>query len=95
MNKHKMKHHRKSDTKTANRDHIRTNALEQKPNSALDVLTIPSKTRHWRTAKDTREFTNITNGLNRTVEKYYMMQVIRRNQSDTSIHYLLKPIILR
>ena len=24
MNKHKVKHHRKSDTKTANRDHIRT-----------------------------------------------------------------------
>ena len=28
MNKHKVKHHRKSDTKTANRDHIRTTALE-------------------------------------------------------------------
>ena len=29
MNKHKVKHHRKSDTKTANRDHIRTTALER------------------------------------------------------------------
>ena len=28
MNKHKVKHHRNSDTKTANRDHIRTTALE-------------------------------------------------------------------
>ena len=29
MNKHKVKHLRNSDTKTANRDHIRTTALEQ------------------------------------------------------------------
>ena len=29
MNKHKVKHHRNSDTKTANRDHIRTTALER------------------------------------------------------------------
>ena len=29
MNKHKAKHHSKSDTKTANRDHIRTTALER------------------------------------------------------------------
>ena len=29
MNKHKVKHHRKSDTKTANRDHIRATALER------------------------------------------------------------------
>ena len=29
MNKHKMKHLRNSDTKTANRDHIRTTALER------------------------------------------------------------------
>ena len=28
MNKHKVKHHRNSDTKTSNRDHIRTTALE-------------------------------------------------------------------
>ena len=29
MNKHKVKHHRNSDTKTANRDHIKTIALER------------------------------------------------------------------
>ena len=29
MNKHKVKHHRNPDTKTANRDHIRTTALER------------------------------------------------------------------
>ena len=29
MNKQKIKHHRNSDTKTANRDHIRTTALER------------------------------------------------------------------
>ena len=29
MNKHKVKHHRNSDTKTTNRDHIRTTDLEQ------------------------------------------------------------------
>ena len=29
MNKHKVKLHRKSDTKTANIDHIRTTALER------------------------------------------------------------------
>ena len=29
MNKHKVKHHRNSDTKTANRNHIRTTALER------------------------------------------------------------------
>ena len=29
MNKHKVKHHRNSDTKTANRDHIRTTTLER------------------------------------------------------------------
>ena len=29
MNKHKVKHHRKSDSKTGNRDHIRTTALER------------------------------------------------------------------
>ena len=29
MNTHKVKHHRNSDTKTANRDHIRTTALER------------------------------------------------------------------
>ena len=29
MNKHKVKHHRNSDTKTPNRDHIRTTALER------------------------------------------------------------------
>ena len=29
MNKHKVKHHRNSDTKTDNRDHIRTTALER------------------------------------------------------------------
>ena len=29
LNKHKVKHHRNSDTKTANRDHIRTTALER------------------------------------------------------------------
>ena len=29
MNKNKVKHHRKSDTKTANKDHIRTTALER------------------------------------------------------------------
>ena len=29
MNKHKVKHHRNSDTKTGNRDHIRTTALER------------------------------------------------------------------
>ena len=29
MNKHKVKHHQKSDTKTANRDHIGTTALER------------------------------------------------------------------
>ena len=29
MNKHKVKHHRKFDTKTAYRDHIRTTALER------------------------------------------------------------------
>ena len=28
MSKHKVKHHRKSDTNTGNRDHIRTTALE-------------------------------------------------------------------
>ena len=28
MNKHKVKHRRNSDTKTPNRDHIRTTALE-------------------------------------------------------------------
>ena len=28
MNKHKVKHHRNSDSKTGNRDHIRTSALE-------------------------------------------------------------------
>ena len=27
MNKHKVRHHRKSDTKTVNRDHIRTTAF--------------------------------------------------------------------
>ena len=29
MNKHKVKHHRNSDTKTGNRDHISTTALER------------------------------------------------------------------
>ena len=29
MNKHKVKHHRNSDTKTANENHIRTTALER------------------------------------------------------------------
>ena len=29
MNKHKVKHHRNSDTKTGNIDHIRTTALER------------------------------------------------------------------
>ena len=29
VNKHKAKHHRNSDTKTGNRDHIRTTALER------------------------------------------------------------------
>ena len=29
MNKHEVKHHRNSDTKAANRDHIRTTALER------------------------------------------------------------------
>ena len=29
MNKHKVEHHRNSDTKTGNRDHIRTTALER------------------------------------------------------------------
>ena len=29
MNKHKVKHHRNSDTNTANRDHTRTTALER------------------------------------------------------------------
>ena len=29
MNKHKVKHHRNSDTKTSNRDQIRTTALER------------------------------------------------------------------
>ena len=29
MNKDKVKHHRNSDTKTANRDHTRTTALER------------------------------------------------------------------
>ena len=29
MNKHKVKHHRNTDTKTANRDHTRTTALER------------------------------------------------------------------
>ena len=29
MNKHKVKHHRNSDTKTANRDHTRTATLER------------------------------------------------------------------
>ena len=29
MNKHKVKHHRNSDSKTGNRDHIRTTTLER------------------------------------------------------------------
>ena len=29
INKHKIKHHRNTDTKTGNRDHIRTTALER------------------------------------------------------------------
>ena len=36
MNKHKVKHHRNSDTKTAKRDHIRTTALERSVKTILD-----------------------------------------------------------
>ena len=39
MNKHKVKHYRKSDTKTANRDHIRTTALERSVMNYWGALT--------------------------------------------------------
>ena len=39
MNKHKVKHHRNSDTKTANRDHIRTTALERSVMNYWGALT--------------------------------------------------------
>ena len=37
MNKHKVKHHQNSDTKTANRYHIRTTALERSVNNTLFI----------------------------------------------------------
>ena len=39
MNKHKVKHHRNSDTKTSNRDQIRTTALERSVMNYWGALT--------------------------------------------------------
>ena len=50
MNTHKVKHHRNTDTKTANRDHIRTTALERSvinywgPKTSFTPATSPSVT---------------------------------------------------
>ena len=57
MNKHKVKHHRKSDTNTGNRDHIRTTALERSVMNYWGLKLVLRRQPHLKNVHDLPEHT--------------------------------------